>query len=712
MAKSRFGAISLRMYVSYGLAYAVPLLVLLFLTFDLKRVEYFKYFFPKFGNDIDILSAITIDRNYTTWENGLRTFYTVRTVGAFEEFNKIDKDWESFTYDLNAGAKEQTWIDALRASEDKRKQVLKMLDDTAQPVLALQEATDKIFLPYSKQILDKTLAFNEMTADMTVSSADGGDEPVNTRNSKRRASTSTSSAQKSAANEVLKLFNVSLNLVIRYALTGERTAIADARQSFLQLENALNALPSTDPQLEKAKNDIRSLVDNFYKDFDALDANHKAAAKAGSDFNSTDIQNLVKGVNPLLGTEWRSTAEEADSAFIERSFKRMNYFLIIGFVVLSIGLVYSFVHVYTNFQKPFYTILSYLSHGFISRKRSPVPCQERTDDIGLLARTLNAFLERAQGQIDTQQNAAESAPESNDKLTVTTADTQTLTDTTAPAIVYQIDPSARSYMPRIETLLARTADLISSSDRMTDAARRAAERAQESGVLAEETRKAVQEGAAALQDLVPQLEASSQQSISLDDSLGIVERHRSTLSVKIRSSQMTLHKLRDSARALYQFANNLEQEANIQKLSAERQSLGFENNAQTQQADAAAFCKKTAEQLMEALEYVEQTILGALATLDEAYKFASNAESSLMDAQAQSTQVRQKQLTNRDALLQHYSKLQTAAFQAGRLALLLLDVASDIMGTEKNVSAVKALSIDISQTADDIKKRASIDSTI
>jgi hypothetical protein len=83
-----------------------------------------------------------------------------------------------------------------------------------------------------------------------------------------------------------------------------------------------------------------------------------------------------------------------------------------------------------------------------------------------------------------------------------------------------------------------------------------------------------------------------------------------------------------------------------------------------------------------------------------------------MDAQAQSTQVRQKQLTNRDALLQHYSKLQTAAFQAGRLALLLLDVASDIMGTEKNVSAVKALSIDISQTADDIKKRASIDSTI
>lgn len=709
MAKSRFGVISLRMYVSYGLAYGFPLLLLLLLTLELKHVERFKYFFPKFGNDIDILSAITIDRNFTTWENGLRTFYTVRTVGAFEEFNKIDKDWESFVYDLNAEAKEQAWIDALRASEDKRKQVLKMLDDTAQPVLALQEATDKIFLPYSKQMLDKAIAFNEMTADMTVSGADGGDEPITTKTSKKRAPSSTSSAQKSAATEVLKLFNTSLNLVIRYALTGERTAIADARQSFLQLENALNALPSSDPQLEKAKNDIRNLVDNFYKDFDALDANHKAAGKASSDFNSSDIQSLIRGVNPLLGTEWRSTAEEADSAFIERAFRQMNYFLIIGYVVLSIGLIYSFVHVYTNFQKPFYTILSYLSHGFISRKRSPVPCQERTDDIGLLARTLNAFLERAQGQIDPLQNTTENTSDAKEKVPLDT-DAQSTTTQIAPAIVYQIGPSARNYMPRIESLLSRAAELISSSDRMSDAARRAAERAQESGVLAEETRKAVQEGATALQDLVPQLDASTQHSAVLDDNLATLERHRATLSLKIRSSQLTLHKLRDAARALYQFSGNLEQEANLRKIEAQRQILGLENTFFTQQLDTAAFCKKTADQLIEALEFVEQTILGALATLDEACKFASQAETSLTEAQTQSTLIRQKQLANRDALLQHYSKLQTAAFQAGRLALLLLDVASDIMETEKNVSSVKLLTIDISQTADDIKKRASVDS--
>ncbi|MFN7226623.1 MAG: hypothetical protein ACK5UY_05190 [Holosporales bacterium] len=709
MKKNAPGALSLRMYISYGLAYALPLLVLLIITMDLRRVEYFKYFFPRFGNDLDVLQAVNIDRRFTAWENSLRTFFTVRTVGALDDFNKNDKEWETFLYDLNAAAREQAWIDALRQADENRKQILKMVDTAAQPILALQDTAERTFLPYTSQILNKALLINDLTVEL------------------RPAKSTKNTAAKPLGNDLLLVFNTAITSVIRYAITGEREMIAESRQNFLQLENTINALSSySDPQIDKQVLEIRGIINNLYRDFDSLVENRAAAVKASGDFSNTATQDVLKAVNPLLGTEWKATTDQADNQFIERSFKRMHLFLLIGYVVLGIGLCYSFIHVYTQFQKPFYALVSYLSHGLITRKRAPVPCMNRRDDIGVLARSLNAFLERAQNQllgtIDNPVVSGANIVDATQSSTPSNATTHHIFnrhhhEETEPAIIYQIAPAARPYLPKIELLLQCSSDFLTLAEKITDSTRRASDRARESGTFAEESRKAVQDSSTALQEITTQLETGQADSKATSDALGIVEKARASVLLKLQASRMGVARFSKANGALRGFMAELEDSLSLQHLENKGFTAGAKALVSRGEGDLALMLaeittspkdvhllSKTVTQLSEALDFVAVDLRLALGMLEEAVRVTTDASASITNSHSHLNALTALLLQVREAFVGQYSRLQQAGFQLGRLALHLLEVSGDMLETEKGISNMKQTAHDIHNAAKELKK--------
>lgn len=711
MTKNAPGALSLRMYISYGLAYALPLLVLLIITLDLRRVEYFKYFFPRFGNDLDVLQAVNIDRRFTSWESSLRTFFTVRTIGALDDFNKNDKEWETFIYDLNAAAREQAWIDALRQADDNRKQLLKMVDAAAQPILALQDTAERTFLPYTGQIINRALLLNDLTLEA------------------RPAKGTKSSTAKPLGNDLLLTFNTAITSVIRYAITGEREMIAESRQNFLQLENALNALSAySDPQLEKQVQEIRGIINNLYRDFDSLVENRAAAVKASGDFNNTATQDVLKAVNPLLGTEWKATTDQADTQFIERSFKRMHLFLLIGYIVLGIGLCYSFIHVYTQFQKPFYALVSYLSHGLITRKRATVPCMDRRDDIGVLARSLNAFLERAQNQLPVPAEHpvisganivdATQALKSND-APVRHPIFNRHHEEKEPTIIYQVAPEARPYLPKIEFLLQRSNDFLNMAEKVTESTRRASDRARESGTFAEESRKVVQDSSTALQEITTQLEMGQADNKAASDALGNVEKVRASVLLKLQASRLGVARFSKANGTLRDFMAELEDSLSLQHLENKGFTAGTKALTDRGEGDLALMItqiatpskdvhllSKTVKQLSEALDFVAVDLRLALGLLEEAVRATTDASASIKNSHTSLNALTALLLQVREAFVGQYSRLQHAGFQLGRLALHLLEVSGDMLETEKGINTMKQTAQEMHTAAEELKKLA------
>jgi hypothetical protein len=208
----------------------------------------------------------------------------------------------------------------------------------------------------------------------------------------------------------------------------------------------------------------------------------------------------------------------------------------------------------------------------------------------------------------------------------------------------------------------------------------------------------IQESAASLQELMPQLDISMSAGGSATGSLQTMERGRASLGLKIRSTQMALHKVHDSIRALGRFTHDLAQQSHIASLAA--QGVGQSGL----DGDAAKVLKTTAGQLEEALNYLGQEMRYTLSLTDEVVQLNEAQDKLVADAMSQTSAVATQNQLYKDSLLAQYSKLQTAAFQAGRLALLLLDVSADIMETEKTVSSVKYITEDISETSEDMRR--------
>jgi methyl-accepting chemotaxis protein len=667
MARGK-GRISLRLYGSVVVAFFIPLVIITFLFIYLEKVNTFRYFFSGYGKDIDIIEAIAIDRQYNAWQNMLNNFLINQTLPALEAFNRADEQWQKRIELLESKATQAPWQQALGKSAESRRRVMTTVDNIAQNSLVYTDYIDSRIMPQHQRV---ETAFDGL---------------IDTLYSQEENETGD------FARTILETYRQSLITALHYATAPTDKLLSEARASFIQLEDGLSQISADNNQAvsdkvaatRRALSEFYTLVENF--------------SQVRNDFNKTKslldeegFQAALAGVNPMAATDWKLSFELAQTRELDSHFKVMNYLLLIGFLILVVGLIYGVIFVRANFDHPMNALISYVSHAYVTRRRSPVPGMERNDDIGLLARSLHAMIERLQLLSEQQRGFVKDPDEA-----ITQA-VGTMPHEARDVTVIE----DRAILEPFLQLQDKTNEFNRALVKIGEHAHKASDQSSKTAELADHTRKTIQDTALAMQDLLQAIATIHKASEVQNAAVGLIDKHRSSGDIKIRSLQLSIYRMVDTVKALQKLcdqANLISYNAQIMERNGSPPSQSLRRIIE----DLSQFSNT----LREALSYVDNETISMKSNIQETVKSLYNLNIACKRDAEVSRDIYDKTAAYKEAVMNQYSQVQNAAFQAGRLSLLLLDVSSDIVESSNVTSNLKYLASDMMYLAEQLKDLA------
>ncbi len=663
MKRSVTKSLGITVYVSYLIAYVIPLIVLSLVMFYIERAEKIRHFLPNDTTDIDVVTAFSLDKTVDSWKKSLETALKSKNTDAFARFLEINKEYDTLSFDLSAGATQPEWIKSLQTSDKNRQDIVEKIKNAADLATELAAITDKEILPQSQKIIAQ---FSDIRDALIVKEQDAAN----------------------ALSQIMGRFQEGVLYTTQYIVTGNDATATAARQTFLSIEDGITQIDTSTSRVAQEKlADVRVKLTAFYTEVDVIGRQQEELKEILDELSASSMVESINQVNPLLATPWHEALSKIDGRKFDKIFSTVRYLLIFGFLFLGLGLLYAVIHAYIHFQKPIETLISYTSHAYITRKRMPVPGMERRDEIGALARAINGMLERMQSN---QLLAAPNGGDASETIVVE----QEQQDVQAPLAT--ITPQ---YIASLNKAYRKTEEFSEVAQKIFDYASTASERASEGADLADQTRKFVTEASNIMQELLRQVEGMSTAIETKATLAADLDLFSARNEVRTRNMQMAVFRLGETLRALA----SLSDEVTILSQNAKIAEYHRDHSKETINKMIEDICRLS-KHFSEAGMVVERDITMMHKMTQESVQAADTLSASIRQNVMLAGSLLTKGRECRDYVHEHYSQVQNAAFQAGRLAILMLDISGEIIQSSNNSIKVRSIAAEALETLEDMRK--------
>jgi methyl-accepting chemotaxis protein len=647
--KTRIGS---GLYVGAALAFGLPLLILLVLGWYQYRAETLNRSVAGFGSDLSIFDAIRIDSRYSRWKGVLDTFVADPRPDTYAAFSAADKEWQQQLYDISAIATGPELAQALKQAQKARADIVQATDALAETAAFLTDAEQKIIITQTEGILQKLqMLRNNLKPGM--------------------------SDQAEFISEVAAHFRDGLIVALQFVRNPDPALADKARQDFLWIAENLGQMTpgaALAPQVE----DVRKDLSTFYTAFEQIATTAATQTTLREQLRAPTMVGKIRLANPLAESDWSRSLEGVEDGALDRLFLIMRVILTVGVVVLAAGLAYSLLHIRAGFVKPFDALLSFCSHAYITRRRTPVPTTDRHDEIGALARAVQAMLERLHQQYAITDEAPKSVAVSGDETT-----------TALPA-----EALPAYLVGRLEQLEDRAREAGIAATTIAATVEQRAMLATDSARETEHSRICFQEACVALREIKDVLEQIDTLAERLLQDVRQAVSVRERLTIRQRNAQMTVTRLLQAVEALHAMADDVA--LLVQNTRRTLNEMAIEERPVT--------VTGTLSQLAQQMEEISLFFRLETVTLAEAMRQALPDEGdgmpgdqSVLDADT----LRQRTAWCRSTLLDHFARLQEAAFSAGQQALQMLETSGAFMRVGAEAAGLRQRAEDM---ADDCGK--------
>lgn len=630
MRKAASSHISTSLYSGVVMFFGVPLVLLMLLGWYQLQAQTISRSVAGFGNDLSVFDAIRIDSRYSRWKGSLDSFVADPRPETYAAFSSVDQEWQQQLYDLSAAATGPELTAALQQTEKSRTDVLQTTDALAETAAFLTDAEQKIILAQTDAILKRLQAIRERIP-------------------------ATAPEQVAFISEIAVRFRDGVISAMQFVRNPDAVIADKARQDFLWIaENLGQMQPATAvaTQIEEVRKDLST----FYTAFEQIVTTAANQSNLRNRFSDPTMVDKVRLVNPLAGSNWSRSLESVENGSLDRMFMLMRILATAGVVVLCAGLVYSLLYIRAGFLKPLNALASFCAHAYLTRRRMPVPATDRKDEIGSLARAVQAMLERLH-----QQYAI------TDEMPKSVSVTADHTTTALP-----VDAMPAYVVGRLEQLEERARDTGGLALALAETIEQRALLATDSARESEHSRARLQEACVALRDIkdvIGQIDTMSEHMLN-DIRRSATARDR--LTIRQRNAQMTVMRLSQAVEAL----NGMAEEVNLLVQKTRMTISDLDHEARR------AVVSSTLAQLAHHLE--ETCIFFRLetVTLAEAMRqtFGDDVEGLASEqAIADAETLQQRAAWCRSTLLDHFARLQEAAFVTGQQALQMLETSGSFV---------------------------------
>ncbi|MFM7631039.1 MAG: hypothetical protein ACKO43_04425 [Alphaproteobacteria bacterium] len=644
-----------RLVAMHMVMFLLALVTVAVVAWGWSSLSGYRYFVTEEGRTVDVFQGNHLHQRYTPWKESAQRAIASRKAADYQTFEKRNTEYKNALELMLKQSGNVDWQEKLEAALSKLAAFQESLES-----LKTIDQVDLRLPPAPKKDTKETLSDLEDSIKSAMGQLGPKDGAVQDR----------------LLDFQLVLTKAKLAMV-RYQAFENPSDLALVREHFLTLDDSLLQMQQNAP--EKIKPALEALGQNisgFFGEFETLAGSIQErgalVTTLNQDFLDTDA------MNPLAGLSWSVLKPKGSERLIER-FNKVSMLLVLS-ALFSVGVaVFAFFYIQRMLEKPLRALTSYTSHAFLTRKRTEVPGHARHDEIGVLARAIQALLVHIDQKIEEEAKRALSTPASS---------------AVAPAVATQM-PAMAGGTPlgaipaeKSEELAALLEEVFGFTE---DFMRRKTfdhAKSVETGELADQTRQSIQKAALNIHDMMTEYQDMATLCGQILRKMGRHHQDTKRLDVKLYNLSMATDRFQDLIRALQGFCQDVAMlQHNLTLLSYHEPEKAVE-----QATHQFSQIRQQYDEVSLTLAHETGVLTGYLQACHETVKsLQKNNESLQTDTQQLNTQLSQSPA----GLKSLYEMLQAVSFRIGRLAVVLLEHSADAVKSNAAVHRLSSLAKDL-----------------
>jgi methyl-accepting chemotaxis protein len=641
-----------RLVAMHMMMFLLALVTVAVVAWGWSSLSGYRYFVTEEGRTVDVFQGNHLQQRYTPWKEAAQRAIASRKAADYQAFEKRNTDYKTSLELMLKQSGSADWQETLQTSLSK----LAAFDESLESLKAIDQVD--LRLPPAPKKDTK--------------------EPVSDLEDSIKAALSQLGPKDAALQDRLLDFQLVLTkaklAMLRYQAFENPSDLALVREHFLTLDDSILQMQQNAP--EKMKPSLDALGKNisaFFGEFETLAGSIQERTALVATLNGDFLDN--DAVNPLVGLSWSVLKPKGSERLIER-FNKVSMLLVLS-ALFSIGVaVFAFFYIQRMLEKPLRALTSYTSHAFLTRKRTEVPGHARHDEIGVLARAIQALLVHIDQKIEEEAKRTLSNP--------TTAPVMTAQGAVSGVAV----PLGGMASEKSEELALLLEEVFGFTD---DFMRRKTfdhAKSVETGELADQTRQSIQKAALNIHDMMTEYQDMATLCGQILRKMGRHHQETKRLDVKLYNLSMATDRFQDLIRALQGFCQDVAMmQHNLTLVSYHEPEKAVE-----QATHQFSQIRQQYDEVSLTLAHEAGILTGYLQACHETVKsLHKNNESLQTDTQQLSTHLSQSPA----GLKALYEMLQAVSFRIGRLAVVLLEHSADAVKSNAAVHRLSSLAKDL-----------------
>ncbi len=643
-----------RLVAMHMVMFVLALVTVAVVAWGWSSLSGYRYFVTEEGRAVDIFQGNHLHQRYTLLKESAQKAIASRKAADYQAFEKRNTEYKNALELMLKQSGNPDWQDKLQAALSK--------------LAAFQESVESL----------KAMDQVDLRLPPVPTKKDAKD-PQSDLEDTIKSALSQLGPKDAALQDRLLDFQLVLTkaklAMLRYQAFENPSDLALVREHFLTLDDSLLQMQQNAP--EKMKPSLEALgktISAFFGAFETL---------AGTIQERTTLIGTITGdfldtdaMNPLAGLSWSALKPKGSERLIER-FNKVSMLLVLS-ALFSVGVaVFAFFYIQRMLEKPLRALTSYTSHAFLTRKRTEVPGHARHDEIGVLARAIQALL------VHIDQKIEEEAKRSLSTLTPAVAPVTAQSPTVGIGLPFGAIPTEKSeeLALLLEEVFGFTEDFM--RRKTFDHAKSV-----ETGELADQTRQSIQKAALNIHDMMTEYQDMATLCGQILRKMGRHNQDTKRLDVKLYNLSMATDRFQDLIRALQGFCQDVAMlQHNLTLLSYHEPE-----KALAQATHQFSQIRQQYDEVSLTLAHETGVLTGYLQACHETVKsLQKNNESLQIDTQQLNTQLSQSPA----GLKSLYEMLQAVSFRIGRLAVVLLEHSADAVKSNAAVHRLSSLAKDL-----------------
>ena len=646
-------SLSQRLVAMHMVMFLLALVTVAVVAWGWSSLSGYRYFVTEEGRTLDVFQGNHLQQRYTPWKESVQKAIASRKATDYQAFEKRNTEYKTALDLMLKQSGSPDWQESLQTSLSK----LAAFQESLESLKAIDEV-DLRLPPAPKKDQKATLSDLEDSIKTALTQLGPKDGAMQDR----------------LLDFQLVLTKAKLAMV-RYQAFENPSDLALVREHFLTLDDSILQMQQNAP--EKIKPSLEALGKNisaFFGEFETLAGSIQERATLVTTLQDNFLNQ--DALNPLTDLSWSVLKPKGSERLIER-FNKVSMLLVLC-ALFSVGVaLFAFFYIQRMLEKPLRALTSYTSHAFLTRKRTEVPGHARHDEIGVLARAIQALLVHIDQKIEEEAKRTLSNPAS-----APVAATTPVHMAAALPLGGSIPPEKSEELAiLLEEVFGFTEDFM--RRKTFDHAKSV-----ETGELADQTRQSIQKAALNIHDMMTEYQDMATLCGHILRKMGRHQQETKRLDVKLYNLSMATDRFQDLIRALQGFCQDVAMlQHNLTLLSYHEPEKAVEQA--TQQFSQI---RQQYDEVSLTLAHETGILTGYLQACHETVKsLQKNNESLQTDTQQLNTHLSQSPA----GLKSLYEMLQAVSFRIGRLAVVLLEHSADAVKSNAAVHRLSSLAKDL-----------------